>query len=297
MKRIFLCLVALWLAILFTACTAAATPPSDQTEASDSISSKISEKEPSLWERTEPLSPEEASAEIAQLIPKELSFDPAEFPLLESPPTAKEILGDYPEVFVFDESDWTLAEETDIGKRYTNNKGLQLFLVNDGSVNITHEAADATQEEEFYLFYDTSKNIRYFSTYDASYEVQMSYTESESGELIGNGIINSMLRKGNLRYHHECLEDGSPISARIVAEEEQDGWIVTRDYSYNPATDSLNYAHLDLTRADGGPHCFSAGYNEEGRLWANAYYTYNSEFSYVFDENHNFLEKIPYVYE
>jgi len=304
MKRLFFlfCMLLLTGMIL---CGCSAVPVEDPVEKPSQITADFSaptsaepipETTPSFTESADPPSPEEVAAEIRDFIPQELPFDPTEYPLLETPPTQTELLGDFPPTFVFEEENWTFVEETDEQKHYINDEKLHLFLVKDGSAYICDENRDA-----IYLSYDTEKNVSYFKSYDASYDPYICYTQDEEGNEISYSGTNTMIRKGNVRYYHERKDDGALLSVRIVDEEKKDGWIITRSYTIEPAAGGIQYSCIDISREDGSPHGFSADYNADGKVWADIFYIYDSEdgeeFGYIFDKNYTFISKEPLVQE
>lgn len=248
----------------------------------------------SFIESAEPPSPEAVTAEISNFIPSELPFDPADYPLLKTPPTLAELLGDYPETFVFNEKEWTFVEEDEYAKRYVNDENLYLSLSESGSVSLTDEnIADVC------IFYDENKKIEYFMTPDASFDPYVCYPSQGSSY---NGA-NIMIRKENVRYHYDRHENGTLLSVRVEVENNKDDWNITRSYTFDPATDSLTHASIDIER-ENSPHAFTAEYDAEGKLWAQPMYIYcypdeesHKDFIYLFYEDFTFWEKTLRVQE
>jgi len=260
--------------------------PSKTPEAS--VSSPEQSEEPVL----DPPTPEEISAEIRNYVPTTLDFDQADYPLLKTPPTLDQILGDHSQTFSFDEEEWTFTENIPTGKRYTDADGNKLLLGNDGSANISNCNSITDAPDAFLIGYDPDGKVNYFNSNDSFYEEYISH-DMDSDEIL-NGI-NSMIREGSIRYYYNCQEDGTLVSVRIVIEEKLNGETITREFLYDAASDSIVESSMILDREDGVPNGYTASYLPDGTLHS-VYYTYGTENDlgqviYTFDGQYKLTEQ------
>ena len=226
----------------------------------------------------EPLSPEESEEILREIIPTKQTFDRKRFPLRETLPDLQEILGEHPATFVFNEDDWTLTQETEHGKRYTNEEGTML-IINTEEIIISNCSFEENFPEAFTIRYDTKGKLKSFDSYYYRYD------KGSNSTTIGRFTETE-------KYHYDVADDGGFLETWFIATDPAAGGKIIRSFSDGyPINNRYDSRYEYIQEYENYTESFIGRYSENGSL-SGAFYVYQSEDREL---EHIFNRKLEYT--